>query len=164
MNLKQYALSFSLCLAMLAVAADATGQVYRWVDENGVVHYGDRAPQGVEATLVGVKPNTVPISRPEPKAPTAEGATEAGADEAEPLSYAEQRRRERAERREEYAAAERERNANCNAMRSRKAYLEPSPRVLVEDEDGEVRRLDDEERLRLLDEANAYLAENCDPD
>lgn len=163
MNLKQHAISWSLCLALLTLAADATGQVYRWVDENGVVHYGDRAPQGVEATLVGVKPNTVPISRPEPAASDAEGAAEAEGEAAESLSYAEQRRRERAERRQEQEKAARERQANCDAMRSRKAFLEPSPRVLVEDEDGTTRRLDDDERLRLLSEANAYLAENCDP-
>jgi len=41
----------SLLLAVLAIAcvvwaspADAQGRVYRWVDENGVVHFGDAIP------------------------------------------------------------------------------------------------------------------------
>ena len=33
-----------LLLALLAQAADANPPVYRWVDENGVVHFGDSIP------------------------------------------------------------------------------------------------------------------------
>lgn len=161
MNLKQHAISWSLCLAMLSLAADAAGQIYRWVDQNGEVHYADRAPQGVEATLVSVTPNTVPISRPEPEAP---GVAEADGVAAESLSYAEQRRQERAERREQYLETERARNADCDRMRKRKNLLEPSPRVIVQGEDGTPQRLDDNVRLRLLEESNQFLAEHCDPD
>lgn len=34
----------SLLLALLVQAADANPPVYRWVDENGVVHFGDSVP------------------------------------------------------------------------------------------------------------------------
>jgi hypothetical protein len=47
-------------------------------------------------------------------------------------------------------------------MRRQKAFVEPSPRVLVDDGSGGTRRLDDNEREQMLNEANAYLAENCD--
>lgn len=162
MNLKQYAISISLCLAMLTVAADANGQVYRWVDENGVVHYGDRAPQGVEATRVGVNPNTVPIARPESSPPPAEAPTESAGDPAEALSYAELRRRERAEQRQQNLEIERARTADCARVRKTRNLLEPSPRVIVQDEDGNPRRLDDNERLRLLEESQQFLAKYCD--
>ncbi|NND43753.1 MAG: DUF4124 domain-containing protein [Xanthomonadales bacterium] len=156
---------FMLMLALAGAATQASAQVYRWVDKDGVVHYGDRAPDGVEATLVTVNPNTVPVpAPPEPAQASAETVPQSEEAEEEPLSYAEQRRRERAERRSEFREAEQERQATCTAARNRVAYLEPTPRVLVEDEDGSTRRLDDEERLRLLEEAKAYLAENCGQD
>jgi hypothetical protein len=39
-------------LILLAAAAAAFGQVYKWVDERGVTHYGERAPQGTKANEV----------------------------------------------------------------------------------------------------------------
>ncbi len=37
-----------LVLAALFFSADAFAQAYRWVDENGVVHYSDRPQEGAE--------------------------------------------------------------------------------------------------------------------
>src|SRR5260221_3402822 len=39
-------------LICLAVAAPALAQVYKWVDERGVTHYGERPPQGGKASEV----------------------------------------------------------------------------------------------------------------
>jgi len=39
-------------LALLAMAAPALAQVYKWVDERGVTHYGERPPQGRKASEV----------------------------------------------------------------------------------------------------------------
>jgi hypothetical protein len=46
------------CLALLATAAGAT-EVYRWVDENGVIHYSDQPHPGAEKVEV-VEPPTMP--------------------------------------------------------------------------------------------------------
>lgn len=37
---------------LLALAVPAFGQVYKWVDEKGVTHYGEAPPQGKQATEV----------------------------------------------------------------------------------------------------------------
>ncbi len=37
-----------LLIAALFFSADAFAQAYRWVDENGVIHYSDRPQQGAE--------------------------------------------------------------------------------------------------------------------
>lgn len=37
---------------LLALAGSASGQVYKWVDENGRVHYGARPPPAVKATAL----------------------------------------------------------------------------------------------------------------
>src|SRR5258708_39652254 len=39
-------------LILMAVAAPALAQVYKWVDERGVTHYGERPPQGGKASEV----------------------------------------------------------------------------------------------------------------
>jgi hypothetical protein len=39
-------------LIFLAVAGPALAQVYKWVDERGVTHYGERPPQGGKASEV----------------------------------------------------------------------------------------------------------------
>src|SRR5260370_36230448 len=39
-------------LIFLAVAAPALAQVYKWVDERGVTHYGERPPPGGKASEV----------------------------------------------------------------------------------------------------------------
>lgn len=164
MNLKQMTkiLALGLALALIAQMAPAADQIYRWKDEAGVVHYGDQPPEGVKATLVGVKPNTVQIASPEPasRPPTGEEAADPETGEPE-ISYAEQSRQERAERRRQQQEEARRLEADCATMQRQKDWVEPSPRVIVEDEEGNPRRLDDDERLELLEEANAFLEENC---
>jgi hypothetical protein len=49
-------LALSFLLALL-VAAPVAAQPYRWVDENGAVHYGDRPPQPAPPTLENLNPN-----------------------------------------------------------------------------------------------------------
>jgi hypothetical protein len=39
-------------LILTAAAAPTFAQVYKWVDERGVTHYGERPPQGAKATEV----------------------------------------------------------------------------------------------------------------
>lgn len=150
------------CLLLAFFTAAAAGQIYRWVDEEGVVHFGQIVPQGVEAEAVGVRPNTVQIDRGTAKKgePAAADAATAGAEPE--LSAAERSRQERAERRQQAQQQAERVAAQCAQMRRQKAFLEPSPRVLVQDEDGTVRRLEDAEREKGLAEANAFLAANCD--
>jgi hypothetical protein len=39
-------------LILMATAATVSAQVYKWVDERGVTHYGERPPQGGKASEV----------------------------------------------------------------------------------------------------------------
>lgn len=164
MNLKQITkiMALGLALALIAPGTQAADQVYRWVDAQGVVHYGDQPPEGIKATLVGVKPNTVQIASPEPASRPATGDEAADPEAGEAaLSYAEQSRRERAEKRRQQQEEARKLQAECAVMQRQKDWVEPNPRVIVEDEEGNPRRLDDDERLKLLEEANAFLEKNC---
>jgi hypothetical protein len=47
--------TLSLALVLAAASAAATAQAYRWVDEKGKVHYGDRPPSQATASVPGTR-------------------------------------------------------------------------------------------------------------
>lgn len=76
MNTRDFFLLAVLAVACAAwaVPAEATGKVYRWVDENGLVHYGDAIPpeyskerhevldgRGTRVTIHGEEIQPVPV-------------------------------------------------------------------------------------------------------
>jgi hypothetical protein len=59
-----------LCAALIAWSGMASAVVYKWVDAQGKVQYGDRPPDGVHAEVVELLGNHVPRSTaPRPSAP-----------------------------------------------------------------------------------------------
>jgi len=68
----------ALCIAstFLIVGVNAQQTVYKWVDEDGVVHFGESPPEGVAAeTITTDAPPPLPPPRPAPTA--ADSGTEA---------------------------------------------------------------------------------------
>ena len=57
------------CLLASLSPMSMAGQIYKWVDAQGVTHFGAQPPQGVEATTVG---KSAPPS-PKPAAPVTGG-------------------------------------------------------------------------------------------
>jgi hypothetical protein len=50
-------------LILALAAAQASAQVFKWVDERGITHYGERPPQGAKATEVQDKLASPPPGR-----------------------------------------------------------------------------------------------------
>jgi len=143
------------CAALACIMATGTAvatEIHRWVDENGVVHFSDVQPNAAAAT-------TLDIVDPAPPA-TADAPTAADAAEP-PLSMAEQRRQELRERREARAAEREEIAFWCDKHRTRLEQMEPARRVFYTDENGEQVRMDDDMRMGLIDESQAFVSENC---
>ncbi len=146
-----------LLATFVLVATDAVANksiIYRWVDEQGLVHYGDRPGDSSDIEIVQIRSgktySTAPVfdSDEEPIYP-------AQAEQATPQSKGKAKRQSAAERKAEMAAA-------CKQRREAIARIEPVTKVLVEGEDGEVYRMDDNDRLKLLAESKAFIADNCD--
>ena len=153
-----FVIIINAALTMWTSESSAQDEVYRWVDENGVVHFGDQAPQQQEAEVVSI-PQTSGISIQPPSSP--DSVDPAGEQEPQP-SAAQQARDARAERRAEIAEREKITAEACAQRRTLVSQLEPSTRVIVKTEDGKVTRMDDNVRLETLNEAKTYIAENCD--
>ena len=162
-----YRLPITLLIVLVSATitmprANAAKAVYRWVDGDGIVHFSDRAPEGVNASELALKPSPVELGNSAKNAGSSpDPETTADAEDEAPLSVAEQRRQARAERRQKYTEEKQKMESQCETMRRQKDFVEPSPRVLVQGEDGNPRRLEDNEREEMLNEANAFLAKNC---
>jgi glutaredoxin-like YruB-family protein len=60
-------------LVVLTAAAAGAGSIYKWVDEEGVVHYSDRAPE--DSSVQGdIETRESVTSRPSPETPEDKGA------------------------------------------------------------------------------------------
>jgi hypothetical protein len=127
-------------------------EMYRWTDENGVVHYTDRKPPA----QVDYETSHVPDPNPAP------GAAPAAvpADEGEP-NFAQQRREEIAQKKREARETGAQREAECAAWRAEVDRLEPNRRVFFTNEDGETERMDDVERVNRVAELKQQIAKNC---
>ncbi|MCG6576442.1 DUF4124 domain-containing protein [Pseudomonas sp. AF32] len=120
------------------------GQVYKWVDAQGVTHFGSQPPQGTEATTV-IKSAAPPAGKP--PAPPSGGAIgdQKAIDQDVKKQIAEQ---------------EAQLKVFCEQARTNLAQLQNNPR-LREEVEGEMRRLTDEERSQRIDETRKQIEEHC---
>lgn len=148
---------FTVVLISLGLSSGlvlAKEDIYRWVDKDGVVHFGNRAEAAANAEPVKI--TKAPEYTPTPAEP---------AQPSDPASqvpsYAQKQREARAQMRKEAAEKKAELTKECNAHRKLVASLEPRPRVIVEQEDGSIVRMDDNVRLKQLKTSKDFIAKNC---
>lgn len=144
--MRRMILTASLALALSSTAM--AGQVYKWVDAQGVTHFGEQPPQGQQATTVNTATPPPPSSEAKP-APTFQ-------DIADPEQAAAD-----AKVKKEMAEQEAQRVKYCEAQRNNLAQLENNPRVRIEDEGGEMRRLGEDERQQRIADSKQAIAKNC---
>lgn len=138
-------------------------QVYTWTDADGTIHFSDLPRQSGPMDVLEVDEVHRPGTGDAGAAPEAPAAPPAAAGSGEPPQTAAQARRERmvterAERRESQA----ENEQLCARHRQRLEQMEPARRVFYTNEAGEAVRMDDDQRLGLIEESKAFLAANCD--
>lgn len=138
--------------ALLSVSAflpqQTRGEVYRWVDESGQVHYSDRPP-AVEAEAYSVPP------------PNA-----AQSDPAAVKNFYEEQRRKREEReakRAEQSAQRQLAAEQCDQARERLKLLDERPpnRLMVTGPDGQPARMTTEQWNERRAKAQAGIDKNC---
>jgi len=150
---------------LLALAAPAYAQLYKWVDAEGKVHYSDQPPPAT-----ATKEQKLNI-RTTPQEPPAAAETEAKAAEAKPAAAATtpaeremeyRKRKVEEEQKQQKAEAEQKANQeNCvNAQRRARNYQEDG-RIFTVDEKGERVYMDDEARIRNLRDAQLEIAKYC---
>jgi len=156
-----FAKTLCLCSALLLSAAVSADEIYRWVDENGVVNYTQIRPVGVEAEAVSTRGGgrsnrssaAAPAPQPQPAAAQSQELSPEQQQMLEDLQAAE------AAREQEIA---RIREQNCIKAREVLARLLERPRIRVREAGGsEARLLTEDERQERIDEAQRGVAANC---
>jgi hypothetical protein len=135
------------CSVLLALSTGATaGQIYKWVDGQGNVHFGSQPPEGQDAAAVNPnvsQPKALPKSSPQP----------AGDTDPEQQKLDE-------EVKEEVAKQDKARKEYCQRMRNDLAMLKNNPRLRVEEGDS-ARRMTEEERQSRIAENEKRIGEHC---
>jgi hypothetical protein len=146
---------FLACLAMVA-GAGAAGEIYKWTDAEGNVHFGDR-PSG-SATEERLAINSSPTD-PDRVRAIVQARNDARSERDELKAAA----AEAAPTAEELRAAEVERKEKCNTYKERLQKFVTSRRLYREDESGERVYLDEEETLAARARVQEQVLEYCNP-
>ena len=154
-SMKGKRIALSCAVMALAAASGATAnEIYKWTDENGTVHYGDRpsgaaTEQRLAMTYARTDSNAVQQrvqARVDARSAREEARAEAAASQKEA---------------EENAATAAERESKCERSRARlESYLQ-SQRLYRTDDNGERVYLDDEQRQEARQNAEQQVAEFC---
>jgi hypothetical protein len=139
-----------ICALLGPLPVRAQEEIYKWVDDEGITHFSARPPEGVEYERI----NTL-RDRRETVTPQTVGDTEDGLEDtadsmlpALPEVDVQQPDPE--------LVAER-----CQQARSNLQWLTQRVRINRENDEGEVERISEEERQRLISEAQAFIEEWC---
>jgi hypothetical protein len=143
-------------LALTLWVALAHAQVFKWTDEDGKVHYGDRPPATANKKEVQVSPGPTPP-------PDALGNEQDRAERRRRLLdyYAERRAEKRVER--ERTRAQRQLNeARCLEARKRFAFYRDTNAIYEDLPNGERRYYSESERQQLFARFQRDIDELCD--
>lgn len=139
-----------LCFSLLACFSLTTSAaMYKWVDEDGNVHYSEKPPPG------DIEVQTI---KPPPKVDS-EKANQALQEQLDQLKALEEGKepKEQAVTEEELAV----KKHNCELGKDKLQRLQDNPRVYTEAEDGTRTRLGEEEREARIQEAQQMIKDNC---
>jgi len=137
-----------LCLCLLPFAA--TAEIYKWVDEDGTVHYGQKPPADRQADTV----------KPPPSVDT-ESAQKELQEKQERLRQLEEQRAEREKTQRESEKEAAARKERCQAAKRALEQMRTQNRLQVVNEQGERTYLTPEQMREREKKAQELVKENC---
>lgn len=149
--MKNLGILLSILLTATAFSAQA-GSVYKWTDENGVTHFGDRQPTGQQTETVNVRSGTSESGNADERATPQERV------EAMDKAAAEQAEKEDMTRQDEAVAKQRQKN--CEIAQDNLKTISTHARIKVT-ENGEQRYLTPEEIQQKKEEFQKIVNEDC---
>ncbi|MEE9253617.1 MAG: DUF4124 domain-containing protein [Pseudomonadales bacterium] len=149
--------STRLALLFLALPFLLGAEVYRWVDEEGVVHFSERPARNTTAERISVSSGAGIRRAP---APTALAEPTTGTDSLTTKQQAlqDQLNQQASTRLREIAKT---RGKNCEIAQSRFDDLTQYARIRIRGDDGEYRVLSEEDRVSEINQAKANVVEFC---
>ena len=147
------AIAVALMLALLAASTAVAGEIYKWTDEEGNVHFGDiPVAQDSERVAIQSKP-----TNPE----RVQASVQARADAATKAAEVEAAATPQGPTAQELQARADERAKKCDTYREKLQRFVRSRRIYREDENGERVYLDEEEMQAAREKAENQVQEYC---
>lgn len=146
--------AIALLLTLAMAGAAGAGQIYKWTDEEGNVHFGDK-PAGEDSERVAIQSRRTNPSRVQAEVNARAQAAAKKAEEeaaAQPQGPTEEELRARMEERAE----------KCQTYRERLQRFVQSRRIYREDENGERVYLNEEEMQEARQQVENQVQEYCD--
>ncbi|WP_455201736.1 DUF4124 domain-containing protein [Kaarinaea lacus] len=151
-----FSLSLIAILTLAFVPGAVAGKVYKWVDQDGNVHYSAEKPStGAQEMKVKSKPSSSGQDSEEPSGSDDDQAKKEKAGEEKVKVSSEKEAAELEKKNEEI------RKENCSIAKRRAATIEQGGRLYEVDESGERHYWDDDTRRAKMDEAEAQIKEWC---
>ncbi len=143
--LRESAIAFAIMLAVSSAAITFAGDIYKWTDEHGNVHYGDRPT--AEASEEPLAVSSGITDPPKVQARYEAKAAAIGPAESTP---------------EELRAQALEREEKCATYQAHLQRLLTSRRLYRQDENGERVYLDEDEIMAARERVQNQVEEYCD--
>jgi hypothetical protein len=153
--------TFLLFVALIVMVLGASsssfaGKIYKWVDANGKVHYGERAPNGKGKRIEVKGTNRFGVApAPAPK------ASDKGDAASKFLESVAAERKEKKEADDKSAKEKALADKNCSNARKRVASLKQGGRRYTVDEQGNRSYMDDADIQKRLNEAKKRVEKWC---
>ncbi len=140
-------------IALTAMSGSWAGEIYKWTDRDGTVHYTDKPAADGSSERLAIESRSTDRQR---VAALNEARRDARTTAREELEAA-----ARESSAEEQARLEEERAEQCTLYRERMERFVQSRRLYREDEDGERVYLDEEEMQKARDDVQSKIEEYC---
>lgn len=147
-----------LTVAATAPALTAAAQIYRWVDNSGIVQYSERVPAGVHAEPVPLRYAPARQTQASEELTRLRERSGLGGTSAPPGVPTQTQASADRE-----AEQERQRAENCRVAQENLRVLETAQRVWSKDAQGNDVRLDDDQKQARLEETRRQIQQYCGP-
>ena len=143
-----------LLIGLLAVPSALVAQdAYKWVDDEGVTHYGQNPPPDVDA---------VPVGTDEPPEEEVERARERMQETEERLEQSRKERLEAQREADEEAEKRARQQKRCEQLRQALKTLTENRNLLKSDGEGGTARMTEEERQERVAKRRRQIEEECE--
>ena len=153
--MQRFALTIIAAAAMLAGGAAIAGEIYKWTDADGNVHYEDRPTADSPVELVNV------VTRSSNNA-AAQASIDARRNRESAREDAKTKKAESAKAAADERAEQQKRQQQCQMYRTRLEGFLRSQRLYREDDSGERVYLDEEQIVAALTKVEDKIRETCD--
>ncbi|PWK46425.1 DUF4124 domain-containing protein [Pleionea mediterranea] len=152
--------TLALLLALPLVLPHATaGKIYKWVDENGKVHYSDKPPKDQK--------KTEQLALPEAKEETAKtksvSAQQRIRNANKWLNNSREKRQQKQQEKARAEAAKKKQQRECQVMRNELTEYQHTNVIYDYDKSGKRFYYTDEQREQFIENLKSNIKQQCEP-